>query len=180
MRLNDLRRQMCFCRVWGQMDKVQSGSSLVSNDAVSLLSGLTLMACPLRALQRPRSYQQSVTSHLRCTDRITLWQAACLPRHIALTACINPRRAHGNLGQSLLSESSRSSRIFFCYGKYTHTAEKKNNESCLFFCLCFLQYNRSLFPHTSGLCSVFDGSQYGQNKLELLIIACPDPLFQTV
>lgn len=64
------------------------------------------------------------------TDRITSWQAVCLPPYIVLKAGINPRRAHCNLEQSLLSVNSKSSRIFVCYKKiHTHTerhmAEKK-------------------------------------------------------
>lgn len=45
------------------MDRVWDRCSPESSDAVSVMSGPALMACPPRALQRPWSHQQPVTSH---------------------------------------------------------------------------------------------------------------------
>lgn len=130
--------------------KWTSGCSLVSNDAVSLLSGPTLMACPLRALQRPRSYQQPLTSHpVLHGQNNTLAGLHVCPNISHSQPVLTLGKEQGNLGQSLLLEDSRSFGIFFLLWKThtdAHTAERNiMSHACFFFA-------SDVFPNTATLC----------------------------
>lgn len=117
----------------GKGTKNRGECSVVSNDAVSLLSGPTLMACPLRALQRPWPDQQPVTSHpflqeennsgeLHVCSNISHSQPVLTLREHTVTSgnhCC--RRIPGAPGYFFVMEN-------------THSAEKKiMSHTCFFF-----------------------------------------------
>ena len=135
--------------------------SLVSSDTVSRLSGPALMACPLWALQRPWSLQQSVTSHLPL-------QHGQNNTFGKLHVCLNISHSQPVLtpGEHTVTWGNHCSLWIPGAPRYsfvmenTHTPSRKKKKwviPVLFFLCrwCSLQYRHVLFLHTSSLCSFF-------------------------
>lgn len=116
---------------------------------------------------------------LCCTDRITLWKLHICPDISHSQPVLTLREHTVTWGNHCCRRIPGAEGYFFVMENTDMLQREKTQWLIPVFCFWFfLQCSHSLFPHTSSLCSVFDRSQYGQNKLELLIIACPDPLFQ--